>query len=95
MDTYSAFKGYRVPGVVTENPWKWEVSSGRKLPAGIMLVTREVLEKVGIPMKEARVAVQGFGNVGRTATRMLHQEGLKIVAISDVSGDVTVRTDWT
>ncbi|HHX49965.1 MAG TPA: Glu/Leu/Phe/Val dehydrogenase [Clostridia bacterium] len=88
MDTYSAFKGYRVPGVVTGKPVEVGGSLGRKEATGrgIMLVTREVLEKVGIPMKEARVAVQGFGNVGRTATRMLHQEGLKIVAISDVSG---------
>jgi glutamate dehydrogenase (NAD(P)+) len=48
-----------------------------------MLVTREAMEHLGMPMQGATVAVQGFGNVGSVAARLLAREGCKVVAISD------------
>jgi glutamate dehydrogenase (NAD(P)+) len=53
---------------------------------GVMFVVREYLHRMGIPMIGTRVAVQGFGNVGGTAALLLHHEGCKVVAVSDVSG---------
>lgn len=88
MDTYSMFKGYTVPGVVTGKPIEAGGSLGRTAATGrgVMLVTREILKTLNIPVEGTRVAVQGFGNVGGTAAYLLHQMGLTVVAISDVSG---------
>ncbi len=88
MDTYSMFKGYTVPGVVTGKPVDIGGSLGRKEATGrgVMFVTREILHRMGIPMIGTRVAVQGMGNVGGTAARLLNNEGCKVVAVSDVSG---------
>ena len=88
MDTYSMFKGYTVPGVVTGKPIEMGGSLGRgeATGRGVMLIVREVMKALGKDIKDTRVAVQGFGNVGGTAARLLHRLGLKVVAISDVSG---------
>ena len=88
MDTYSMFKGYTVPGIVTGKPIEIGGSLGRKdaTGRGVMFVTREILHRLGMPMIGARVAVQGLGNVGGTTARLLHAEGCRIVAVSDVSG---------
>ncbi len=87
MDTYSMFKGYTVPGVVTGKPVDVGGSLGRKEATGrgVMFMTREILHRLGMPMIGTRVAVQGMGNVGGTAAVLLHNEGCKIVAVSDVS----------
>ncbi len=90
MDTYSMFKGYTVPGVVTGKPIEMGGSLGRSAATGrgVMLIVREILKTLDIPVKGTRVAVQGFGNVGGTAAYLLHQMGLTVVAISDVSGGI-------
>ena len=94
MDTYSMFKGYTVPGVVTGKPIEAGGSLGRTAATGrgVMLVTREILKTLNIPVEGTRVAVQGFGNVGGTAAYLLHQMGLTVVAISDVSGGIYCPT---
>ncbi len=94
MDTYSMFKGYTVPGVVTGKPIEAGGSLGRTAATGrgVMLVTREILNTLNLPIEGTRVAVQGFGNVGGTAAYLLHQMGLTIVAISDVSGGMYCPT---
>lgn len=94
MDTYSMFKGYTVPGVVTGKPIEAGGSLGRTAATGrgVMLITREILKTLGIPVEGTRVAVQGFGNVGGTAAYLLHQMGLTVVAISDVSGGMYCPT---
>ncbi len=94
MDTYSMFKGYTVPGVVTGKPIEAGGSLGRTAATGrgVMLVTREILKTLNIPVEGTRVAVQGFGNVGGTAAYLLHQMGLTVVAISDVSGGMYCPT---
>jgi len=90
MDMYSMLKGYPVPGVVTGKPIEIGGSQGRGAATGrgVMFVTREILAKLGKSAKGARVAVQGMGNVGGTAARFLAQEGMKVVAVSDVSGGI-------
>jgi glutamate dehydrogenase (NAD(P)+) len=55
---------------------------------GCMIATREALKHLGLPLKGTKAAVQGFGNVGSIAAQLLQQEGLKVVAVSDVSGAI-------
>ncbi|GAB6154827.1 Glu/Leu/Phe/Val dehydrogenase [Desulfosporosinus burensis] len=94
MDTYSMFKGYPVPGVVTGKPVEIGGSLGRKEATGrgVMLITRETLHRLGIPLIGTKVAIQGMGNVGGVAAKLLHNEGCLIVAVSDVSGGVYCNT---
>jgi glutamate dehydrogenase (NAD(P)+) len=88
MDTYSTFAGYSVPGVVTGKPIDIGGSLGRggATGRGVMFMTREIMHRLGKPITGARVAVQGFGNVGSMAALLLAKEGARIVAVSDVSG---------
>ncbi|MDD5017351.1 MAG: Glu/Leu/Phe/Val dehydrogenase [Eubacteriales bacterium] len=86
MDTYSMFKGYAVPGVVTGKPIEIGGSLGRKEATGrgVVIVTDEIAFRSGIPMQKAKIAVQGFGNVGGTAARIFYEKGYTVVAVSDV-----------
>ena len=86
MDTYSMFKGYAVPGVVTGKPIEIGGSLGRKEATGrgVVIVTDEIAFRLGISMQKARIAVQGFGNVGGTAARIFYEKGCNVVAVSDV-----------
>ena len=86
MDTYSMFKGYAVPGVVTGKPIEIGGSLGRKEATGrgVVIVTDEIAFRTGIPMQKAKIGVQGFGNVGGTAARIFYEKGYNVVAISDV-----------
>lgn len=90
MDTYSMFKGYTVSGVVTGKPVGIGGSVGRSTATGrgVMLVTKEILHRMGTPVYDTTVAIQGAGKVGGVAARLLHKEGMKVVAISDVSGGI-------
>ena len=90
MDTYSTFKGYTVPGVVTGKPVEVGGSLGRQEATGrgVMFITREILHRLGMPIIGTKVVVQGMGNVGGTAAKLLHKEGCKIIAVSDVSGGI-------
>lgn len=88
MDTYSMLKGHCVPGVVTGKPLEIGGALGRKdaTGRGVMFTALNVLEVLRMGRGEATVAVQGFGNVGETTARLLHQAGIKVIAVSDVSG---------
>ncbi len=90
MDTYSMHKRHPVTAVVTGKPIEMGGSLGRREATGrgCMIVTREALKHLGLPLKGAKVAIQGFGNVGSVAAQLLEREGLKVVAVSDVSGAV-------
>jgi len=91
MDTYSMQKGYSVPGVVTGKPISLGGSEGRgeATGRGCAYVIREAAPHAGIKVKGASVAVQGFGNAGSVAAKLLHDEqGAKIVAISDSKGGI-------
>ena len=88
MDTYSMHKRHTVTAVVTGKPVEMGGSLGRREATGrgCMFVTRDALAKLGMSLKGARVAVQGFGNVGSVAADMMAKEGATIVAVSDKSG---------
>jgi glutamate dehydrogenase (NAD(P)+) len=85
MDTFSMFKGYSVPGVVTGKPLELGGSLGRTEATGrgVMLTTLSTLEKLGLKAQGMSVAVQGFGNVGSIGAKLLQKKGFKIVAIGD------------
>jgi glutamate dehydrogenase (NAD(P)+) len=87
MDTYSMFKGYAVPGVVTGKPIEIGGSLGRKEATGrgVVIVTDEIACRLGISLQKARIAIQGFGNVGGTAAKIFYEKGYTVVAVSDVN----------
>jgi glutamate dehydrogenase/leucine dehydrogenase len=90
MDTYSQLKGYRIPESVTGKPVEIGGSEGRVCATsqGVSLCVREAAEKLGLKLKGASVAVQGYGNVGYNAASILHSMGCKIVAVSDSCGGI-------
>ncbi|HMJ17648.1 MAG TPA: Glu/Leu/Phe/Val dehydrogenase [Gemmatimonadaceae bacterium] len=87
MDTYSMHVGHTTTAVVTGKPVELGGSLGRREATGrgCMIVTKEALKHLGMPVKGTTVAVQGFGNVGSVAAQLLSREGCKIVAIGDRS----------
>ena len=88
MDTYSMHVRHTVTAVVTGKPVEMGGSLGRREATGrgCMIVTKEALKHLGMPVQGTTVAIQGFGNVGSVAAQLLQREGCKIVAISDKSG---------
>jgi glutamate dehydrogenase (NAD(P)+) len=90
MDTYSMHKGYSVPAVITGKPIAMGGSQGRREATGrgVSICTREVAKHLGMDLKNATVAVQGFGNVGSVSSYLIHDLGCKVVAVSDVSGGI-------
>jgi glutamate dehydrogenase (NAD(P)+) len=90
MDTYSMHHRHTVTAVVTGKPVEMGGSLGRREATGrgCMIVTKEAMKHLGMPAQGARVAVQGFGNVGSVAADLLQRDGFTIVAASDVSGGV-------
>jgi glutamate dehydrogenase (NAD(P)+) len=91
MDTYSMMNGYAVPGVVTGKPLDIGGSVGRleATGRGVMINAREFLKKKGESLAGKTIVVQGMGNVGGIAARLIAAEGAKIAAAGDVSGAVT------
>jgi glutamate dehydrogenase/leucine dehydrogenase len=90
MDTYSQYKGYRVPEVVTGKPLIVGGSEGRveATSLGVVFCIREATKRLNMNLKDATAAVQGFGNVGWNAANILHHMGCKIVAVSDSRGGI-------
>lgn len=90
MDTYSMHRGYTVPAVVTGKPIDIGGSQGRveATGRGVTIIAREAARHVGIPFEGAPVVIQGFGNVGTAAARLMSAAGAKVIAISDQSGGV-------
>jgi glutamate dehydrogenase (NAD(P)+) len=90
MDTYSMHKRHTVTAVVTGKPIEMGGSLGRREATGrgCMIVTREALKKLRMPVQGTRVVVQGFGNVGSIAAQFMEQQGMTVVAVSDKSGAI-------
>jgi len=88
MDTYSINQGYSVPGVVTGKPVSIGGSRGRSgaTSRGVMYMVFAMLKRLGIPVEEASIAIQGYGKVGGFAAQLLHDSGCRVVAVSDVVG---------
>jgi glutamate dehydrogenase (NAD(P)+) len=90
FDTYSMNVGHSVLGVVTGKPLSLGGSVGRDeaTARGALFCIRTALQKQGGRLPDTRVAVQGFGNVGRNLARLLSDEGARVVAVSDSQGGV-------
>jgi glutamate dehydrogenase (NAD(P)+) len=90
MDTYSMHAGTTITGVVTGKPVELGGSLGRREATGrgVMITTREAAKHLGINIKGATVAVQGFGNVGSVSADLLADIGAKVVAVTDWKGGV-------
>lgn len=91
MDTYSMQRGYAVPGVVTGKPVEIGGSLGRPQATsrGLLFVVREAARETGLELRGATVAIQGYGNVGACAHRLLERDfGAKVVAVSDSTGGI-------
>ncbi|MHB9026595.1 MAG: Glu/Leu/Phe/Val family dehydrogenase [Armatimonadota bacterium] len=90
MDTYSMHKGYSVPAVVTGKPLDIGGSQGRleATGRGVMYCIQEALKTRNKTLDGVRIAVQGFGNVGGAAARLLAEGGAQVVAVADRSGGV-------
>ncbi len=88
MDTYSVSKGYIVPGVVTGKPIALGGSQGREdaTSRGLSYSLLSALKVLNITKPELTVTIQGFGNVGSNAAKILYDLGFRIVAVSDVEG---------
>ena len=90
MDTISMMTGGAQLGIVTGKPIALGGSLGRAeaTARGCQFTIREACKVLGIDLKGARVAVQGFGNAGSIAARLLHEDGAKIVAVTDTKGGI-------
>ena len=88
MDTYSMHVRQNTPGVVTGKPLDIGGSRGRveATGRGVSIVALDEMARLGIDPKDARVVVQGFGNVGGIAAKMFADAGCKVIGISDVTG---------
>ncbi len=90
MDTYSMNVGATATGVVTGKPIALGGSLGRVQATGrgVFVIGREAMRRLSIPMEGARIAVQGFGNVGSIAAKLFAASGAKIVVVQDHTGTV-------
>ncbi|MBI3484501.1 MAG: Glu/Leu/Phe/Val dehydrogenase [Acidobacteria bacterium] len=104
MDTYSMHMRHTTTGVVTGKPFDIGGSRGRKQATGrgCMMVCDRAIEHLKMKKEGCRVIVQGFGNVGSWAARLMHEAGYKIVGVADIHGalynenglDATKLMDW-
>jgi glutamate dehydrogenase (NAD(P)+) len=90
MDTYSMHVGYTVPGVVTGKPISLGGSEGRNeaTARGAVFCVAEAADHLGLDLRGARVAIQGFGNAGSIAAQLIAAEGARVIAVSDSSGGI-------
>jgi glutamate dehydrogenase (NAD(P)+) len=90
MDTYSMHVGHTVPGVVTGKPIALGGSKGRNeaTARGAVICVREAASKIGLSLKGASVVVQGYGNAGSVAAKLITDLGAKVIAVSDSSGGI-------
>jgi glutamate dehydrogenase (NAD(P)+) len=104
VNQYEKFHGFS-PACITGKPLELHGSEGREEATGrgVVIVTEAVLSKLQKTLAGSRVALQGFGNVGSFAARILHEAGAKVVGITDVAGgvwnpeglDVTALSQWS
>lgn len=90
LDEYERIKGEHVPAVVTGKPIELGGSKGRSYSTSLggILVLEEAMKKTGMKKTDSKIAVQGFGNVGENAARILHERGYNIIAVSDSKGGI-------
>jgi len=90
MDQYSRNKGYPIPGMITGKPLPLGGSLGRNeaTARGLQFCVREAARATNMPLEGARVVVQGYGNAGNIAARLLQGDGAKVIAVSDSQGGI-------
>ncbi|MCH7955447.1 MAG: Glu/Leu/Phe/Val dehydrogenase, partial [Candidatus Marinimicrobia bacterium] len=90
MDTFSMNKGYAVPGIVTGKPLEIGGSLGREFATarGTVYTVESGAKYIGLDLSKATCAVQGFGNAGSNAARLISELGTKVVAVSDSQGGI-------
>ncbi len=90
MDTYSIFKGYSVPESVTGKPIVLGGFKQREeaTAMGVVFCIRDAVKHLKLNAKESSVAIQGFGSVGWNTARILHEDGYRVVAVSDTKGGI-------
>ncbi|MGO8789176.1 MAG: Glu/Leu/Phe/Val family dehydrogenase, partial [Terriglobia bacterium] len=90
MDTYSMHMRHTVTGSVTGKPFSLGGSLGRREATGrgCMITADEALKRFRWQRESTRVIVQGFGNVGSQAARLMYEAGYKIIGIGDISGGI-------
>lgn len=90
MDTYSMHARHTVTAVVTGKPIDLSGSRGRREATGrgLLFVTDEAVERLKMKKNETRVVVQGSGNVGGTAAKLMYETGYQVIAMSDIHGGI-------
>lgn len=90
MDTYSMNVGYSAPGVVTGKPLEIGGSEGRKeaTARGVVYHVADAAKHLGLSLRGATVAIQGYGNAGSISAELISQEGAKVIAVSDSRGGI-------
>ncbi|HVR72371.1 MAG TPA: Glu/Leu/Phe/Val dehydrogenase [Vicinamibacteria bacterium] len=88
MDTYSVITGAHAAAVVTGKPVSAGGTAGRKdaTARGVLLCIRDACAVLRKPLRAVSAAIQGFGNAGAAVARLLHEEGVRVVAVSDSRG---------
>jgi len=90
MDEFAKIRGHNAPGVITGKPIPLGGSQGRgdATARGAVYTIREATKKLNIPLKDATVAVQGYGNAGSYAAILLKEMGARVIAVSDSKGGI-------
>ncbi|MCK5660617.1 MAG: Glu/Leu/Phe/Val dehydrogenase, partial [Methanosarcinales archaeon] len=90
LDEFERIKGEHTPAVVTGKPIELGGSQARSYSTSLggVHVLEEAMQKLELDKSETRIAIQGFGNVGENAARLLHEKGYKIIAVSDSKGGI-------
>ena len=93
MDTYSMHQGYTVPAVVTGKPISLGGSEGRNeaTARGCVFTVVDAAQHLGLDLTRSTVVVQGFGNAGMIAARLMRDEGATVIAVSDTGGGIINR----
>ncbi|MGG4032570.1 Glu/Leu/Phe/Val dehydrogenase [Paenibacillus cisolokensis] len=88
LDEYSRIREFDSPGFITGKPIVLGGSHGRETATarGVAVMIEEALRTKGIPLQEARVVIQGFGNAGSYLAKFMNDAGAKVIGISDVNG---------
>ena len=94
MDTYSMHVRHTVTSVVTGKPISLGGSHGRREATGrgVLFALQDAARVCEVDLAKAKVVVQGFGNVGGIAAELMHAEGIRVIAVSDIDGGIINRS---
>lgn len=90
MDEYNHIQGRNLPAVITGKPLVLGGSQGRNeaTARGCVIVTEQAAKAIGLALASSTAAIQGFGNAGSIAARLLHEKGVRVIAVTDSRGGV-------